>query len=191
MPKVALLSSVSGDIPHQKLLLVPDGCMDPEAEIDRILVALATEAPHFSWQQAREALRAAGYTPLEDIVEVTRPWDESRCSHAMTFAVSFPPDAEHEHAGKTLRASTWLAAEGGVITLVDEHGQCLMADDQLWKRGAEGSEQVPLGVILVPRSQFASMAQLSTAIALLSESGFRVQPGDLDTAGNVQGPSAR
>ena len=48
MPKVALLSSVSGDIPHQKLLLVPDGCMDPEAEIDRILVALATEAPHFS-----------------------------------------------------------------------------------------------------------------------------------------------
>jgi hypothetical protein len=181
MPKVALLSSVTGDVEHQKLLLAPEECSDPEAEINRILLNLAAEAPHFSWQQASETLRGAGFTPLEDIVEISRAWDESRCSSAMTFAVVFPSDAGHEHAGKSLKASTWHASEGGTITLVDEYGQCLMADDRLWKEGAEGREQVPLGVIHVPSEQFASAIQRAAAVRLLTESGFSVTVSSHDS----------
>jgi hypothetical protein len=183
MPKVALLSSVTGDVQHQKLLLAPEECSDPEAEINRILLGLAAEAPHFSWQQASETLRGAGFTPLEDIVEVSRAWDESRCGTAMTFAVVFPSDAGHEHAGKSVKASTWHASEGGTITLVDEYGQCLMADDRLWKEGAEGREQVPLGVVHVPSEQFASATQHAAAVRLLTESGFSVATKSHDVSG--------
>lgn len=174
MPKVALLSSVSGEPHLQRLVLVPDTRADAETEIDRILVALGADNPHFTWEHATQALRAAGFTPIDDVVEIVRPWDESRCRQAMTFSIQFPADAAHEHAGKTLRASTWLVTEAIPLALLDEHGQCLTADDRLWKLGAEGTEQVPLGTILLPAGQFASQDQVSHAHALLTESGFSV-----------------
>lgn len=185
MPKVALLSSVTGDVQHQKLLLAPEGCTNPEAEINRVLLGLAAEMPHFSWQQASETLRGAGFTPLDDIVAVSRAWDESRCGNAMTFTVVFPVEAGHEHAGKSLVASTLHASEGGTVALIDEYGQCLMADDRLWKEGAEGREQVPLGILHLPSEQFASSAQRATAVRFLRESGFSVASISQDVAGDA------
>lgn len=174
MPKVALLSSVSGEPHLQRLVLIPDSREGAETEIDRVLVALGAENPHFTWEHATKALRAAGFTPIDDVMEIVRPWDESRCRQAMTFSIQFPADAAHEHAGKTLRASTWLVTEAIPLALLDEHGQCLTADDRLWKLDAEGIEQVPLGTVLLPVGQFASQDQVRRAYALLTESGFSV-----------------
>ena len=172
--QILILRSFAGDPDGEYTLLAPPDMLNPEEAANLVIRRAAEMNPDITWNDVRKPLLDAGFAEPTKIHINPRPWDESRSQSRMTFRVVFPVTAQHEHAGKTLVATNTVPFEDGGIVLIDEHQQLLNAEDQLWHAKHRYVEQVPLGPVEVPDSQFSSPKELQRAIRLLQKSGFQV-----------------
>lgn len=194
--RLFLLPSTTGLVSMQRYVLADSSRNDVERELAAILAQSAAINPRFEWSDVVAALEMAGFVVPGDTWLIERPWDESRSPEPRNWLVAFPSDAPHEYAGKCLTATTAIPGEE-LPLLIDEHDQLLMASDRPWSASAtpdsdiagllspRSSEaalspmlfrsQVPLGPVLLPRSQFHNETACAQAHELMREAGFDVQ----------------
>jgi len=172
--QLVYLRSLDGNPDGERVLIAPKDMPFPEDKIDYIIRGIAVQKPDITWPDVLPTLLDAGFTVPDRITMSQRPWDESRSSSKMTFKVAIPSDAPHELAGKTLTATNSVPFENGSVVLVDDKDQLLTSDDRPWNRNSMYREQVEIGPVELPASQFPTPAEFSRAARMLRSSGFRL-----------------
>ena len=179
-------------------VITGDGSPDTVAAIEQVVVAIGMrlqEVGLLSHSAFREALDDAGIITLS-AHHITRVWDADRASANDTWKAFFPANAAHSRRSAVMTVDPTPRLEDIACALyLDSERQYLFPTDQIYVLSAEERERrlsesdadtyssifalAPLGVVLLPRSQFGGIATaFRRAFNLMRAAGYLIEVTD-------------
>ncbi|PEH40498.1 hypothetical protein CRM94_17465 [Burkholderia gladioli] len=169
--KLLILPTISDDPSNVRYIVADDALLDPELLLQQVIATVASANRNYGWAELEQGLRASGFE-VPDAFLADQPWDVAADpSWGTNFTIEFPADAPHEYAGQRGVATN---SASGMLQIVLRDNTVLTPWDQPYRRGAEGQDQIALGPLIVPRTQFAvgDADGLELALKLLKEAGY-------------------